>query len=246
MSPDAAGYRYSQNDKDIGDAKSFSWEHPIPINDFWNPLDFIVGRNFLQCFSPDEIELLPLDNSESLAKEAKLRLLLKLLQDKLSAGDIAAAPQTLYDVDYGSWDKLVLGIHTMQLCLEQTDAAEESLRELIDRRKDKTNLSYLHSLSVMLEKRGDYVEAEETERKVRLWLDGKVGRDAPQALGSRRIIARAMWKQGPERREEARDLIEEVKVLIEGSGKGRYAVYQQEQREMTEKMVGSLERWEDV
>ena len=246
MSPDAAGYRYSQNNKDIGDAKNFSWEYPIPVNDFWKSLDFIVGRNFLQCFSPAEIELLRLEESESLSKEGKLQLLLKLLQEKLSAGDTAAALQTLYDVDYGSWDKLMLGIHTMQLYLEQADEAETSLRELIDRRKDTTNLSYLHSLSVMLEKRGDYVEAEETERKVRVWLDAKVGRDAPQALGSRRIIARAMWKQGPERRGEARELIEEVRKLIEGSGEGRYAVYQQEQREITEKMVGSLEGWEDV
>ena len=244
----ATGNRYSQNDKDIGDAKNFSWEHPIPINDFWNALDFQVGRNFLQCFSPDEIELLQLDESSasSLSKEGKLQLLLKLLEDKLSAGDSAAAPRTLYDVDYGSWDKLMLGVHTMQLYLERDAEAEKSLRELIDRRKDKTNLSYLHSLSVMLEKRGEYAEAERTERQVRVWLDGKVGKDAPQALGSRRIIARAMWKRGgEERRREARELIEEVRKLTEGSGGGRYAVYQEEQREITERMVQGLDGWEE-
>lgn len=104
-------------------------------------------------------------------------------------------------------------MHTIQLHLGRLDVAEQTLRELIDRREDQTNLSHLHSLSVMLEKSGDFVGAEETERPVRIWLDEKLGKDSPQALGSRRIIARNMWRQGPSKQVEAREWILEVMAL---------------------------------
>jgi hypothetical protein len=96
----------------IGEAKSFSWEYPVPVNKFWDDLKFTDGRNFLQCFTSDEIEQLPLDDSRDIT--GKLELLLKLLQDKLSAEDALASPRTLYDVDFQAWDKLLLGISTIQ------------------------------------------------------------------------------------------------------------------------------------
>lgn len=234
------GYRYSQNSKDIGEAKNFSWEYPVPTNEFWNPLDFVVGRNFLQCFSADEIARLPLDST--LNKDGKLELLLQLLQERLSSRDAAAAPRTLYDVNYEAWDKLLLGICTMQGQLGQSAEAEKTIRTLVDRRKDKTNLSHLHSLSGLLAEQGRYAEAEETEMPVKLWLDERLGKDSPQALGSRRIIAKVMWKQGPSRQGEARELLAEVMELIGGMGGGQFAVYQAEQRETTEKMIADLER----
>jgi hypothetical protein len=244
MSLPAGTHRYSQKQKDIGEAKNFSWEYPVPINAFWDPLDFLIGRNFLQCFSADEISQLPLD--DSLSKDGKLELLLKLLQDELASEDKAAAPQTLYDVDFPAWDKLLLAIHTMQLRLKRLDSAESTLRELIDRRKDPTNLCHLHSLSCLLEQRGDYMGAEQTERLVKVWLDGKLGNDSPQSLGSRRIIARNLWRQGGEKRGEARRGIEEVRGLIEGSGGGRYAVYRDEQKRITEEIVKGMEGWEET
>jgi hypothetical protein len=99
----STGHRYSQNKKDIGEAKNFSWEYPVPDNEFWNTLDFVVCRNFLQCFSADEIERLPFDSI--LSKRGKLELLLKFLRERLSSQDAAAAPQTLYDVNYEAWDR---------------------------------------------------------------------------------------------------------------------------------------------
>ncbi|EON63811.1 hypothetical protein W97_03039 [Coniosporium apollinis CBS 100218] len=236
----STGYRYSQNSKNIGEAKNFSWEYPVPANDFWNPLDFVVGRNFLQCFSADEIARLPLDST--LSKDGKLELLLQLLQEKLFSRDAAAAPQTLYDVDYAAWDKLLLGMCTMQGQLGQSAEAEKTIRSLVDRRKDRTNLSHLHSLSGLLAEQGKHAEAEETEMPVKLWLDERLGKDSPQALGSRRIIAKAMWKQGPSRQGEARELLAEVMELIGGMSGGQFAVYQAEQRETTEKMIADLER----
>lgn len=63
----------------------------------------MVGRNFLQCFSADEISQMPFD--DSLSKAGKFELLLKLLQDNLLSEDTAATPKTLYDVNYVAWDK---------------------------------------------------------------------------------------------------------------------------------------------
>lgn len=73
------------------------------------------------------------------------------------------------------------------------DEEEQTIRMLIDKRKDKTNLSHMHTLSAILLGRGKYAKAEEMEGKVKVWLDGKLGRDSPQALGSRKIIAQAVW-----------------------------------------------------
>jgi hypothetical protein len=181
---------------------------------------------------------------DSLSKAGKLELLLQLLQDKLLSEDTAAAPKAFYDVNYVVWDKLLLAMHTMQVHLGRLEGAEQMLRELIDRRKDQTNLSHLHSLSVMLEKNGDYVGAEETERPVRIWLDEKLGKDSPQVLGSLRIMARNIWRQGPSKLVEACECILEVMALIDASCGGRFAVYQHEQRATTEKMIATLDGWD--
>lgn len=159
MSLPAESHRYSHKQKDIGSAKSFSWEYPVPIDAFWDSLDFLVVCNSLQCFSAEGMSQLPLD--DSLSKDGKLEILLKLLQDKLASEDAPAAPMTFYDVDFPAWDILPLAIYKMRLHLNDLDAAERTLRSLVDQRKDPTNLSHLHSLSCLLEQRGDYLGAEE-------------------------------------------------------------------------------------
>jgi hypothetical protein len=234
------GIRYSQNKKDIGDAKNFRWEYPVPENKFWDDFTFVEARNFLQSFSPAELENLPIDPNSTQDKKEKLELLLKLLHDKLAAEDAAAEPETFYDVNFDAWDQLYLGVFTVKHALGHADA-EDTLRMMIDRRKYKSNYSHQHTLSVLLFDQGKYAEAEETEIPVKDWLDGRLGKDSPQALGSRRIIGRAIWKQGPERRDEAKEIFAEVMDLVEGMTGGKYAVYQDEMRETTEKMARDLE-----
>jgi hypothetical protein len=233
--------RYSQNKRDIGEAKNFSWEYPVPDNKFWRDLDYVVGRNFLQCFSADEIKLLPFDDSPS--KSDRLELLLRLLREKLSSEDAAAAPQTVYDVNYDAWEKLLLAIYTIQMQQDRHADTEQTIRTLVERRKDKSNLSHFHSLSGLLCNQGRYTEAEETEISVKRWLDEYLGKDSPQALGSRRIIAQSVWKQGPSRRAEAKELFSEVIELINGMDGGNYAVYQAQEMEVTEKLIMDLENW---
>jgi hypothetical protein len=234
-----SGVRYSQ-DKDIGTAKNFSWEYPVPKNAFWNDLKFVVGRNFLQSFSLEEFEKLPIDPESTQDRNTKLELLLELLRQKLASEDALVAPETFYDVDYPAWDTLWLAIFTMQDELGHPNA-EQTIRMMFDRRKNKDNLSHLHTLSVLLFDKGEYAEAEEVERPVLVWLDRRLGKDSPQALGSRRIIARSIWKQGLERRSEADRFFLEVKEIIDGMSGGKYAVYQDEQRETTVKMIDDLE-----
>lgn len=238
-SPSEEGARYST--PNIGAAKNFSWEYPVPDNAFWNDLKFTVGRNFLSSFSsPEEIAQLPIDPSSTQSKSEKLELLLRLLQEKIAARDEEASPQTFYDVDYEAWDTTWLAVHTIQYELGCLPEAEQIIRMLMNRRKNKANLSHFHSLSVLLFEQGRYSEAEEVERPVLDWLVGRLGDTSPQALGSRRIIARAIWKQGSERRSEAEALFEEVKRLAEESGSGKYAVYRDDQMEETETMIADL------
>ena len=72
------------------------------------------------------------------------------------------------------------------------------------------------------------------------FLIERAGNDSPQAMSSRRIIAKAVWMQG--RQAEAEKLIAETFALIEASGTGKFAVYQESERKMTEEMVEELKQ----
>jgi tetratricopeptide (TPR) repeat protein len=232
--------RYSVPDnKDIGDAKNFSWDVPIPVNKFWNDITFVEARNFMHNFSADELAALPIDSDSTLDKPAKLALLLQLLHDKVATQDAMAAPQTWYDVDSDAWDTLQLGVSSLMQGLGRPDAELEAhLRMMIQRNKFPENLSHHHTLAGVLLNQRRYAEAEAEERPVLPWLDSKVGRDSPQSLGARQYLVHAVWKQG--REEEARKMFEETLELIEGSREGPYGVYADEAREMTEKLFRDL------
>ena len=92
----------------------------------------------------------------------------------------------------------------------------------------------------MLFARGEYAEAEGIEKEVRVWLEGKLGKDCPQALGASRIIAQAIWKQGLARRAEAEQLLDEMKGVIDQMGSGPFGMYQEQERELFEKMIEDL------
>ncbi len=237
----STGVRYSDGEPDAGKGRNFPWEYPVPDNKFWNDLPFVVGRNFLLNFSAEEIEQLPIDPDSALEKDQKLELLDELLHKRLAAQDSAAAPNTFYDVDYAGWDKLWLGIFTMQQELGRPEA-EPTMRMMCDRRKDNANLSHFHTLAGLLLARGEYAEAEGMEKDVKVWLEEKIGKDCPQALGAWRIIAQAVWKQGLSRRTEAEQLLDEMKGIIDQMSSGPFVVYQKQERELFEKMIESLKK----
>ncbi|KAL2126157.1 hypothetical protein VTI74DRAFT_1585 [Chaetomium olivicolor] len=91
---------------------------------------------------------------------------------------------------------------------------------------------------------GKYKEAEETERTVCAWMDTQLslGKDSPQAINARRIIARALWGQGTPRRADAEALLAEIKEIVDGMGSGRFSVYQEEERRLNRQMLAELEK----
>ncbi|KAK4240938.1 hypothetical protein C8A03DRAFT_30907 [Achaetomium macrosporum] len=239
--PPQQGVRYSQGNKDIGAARNFSWEYAVPQNKFWDDLPYTVARNFLSLFDAGEQQPSFEDDDESsvLSRTEKLQLLLKLLRERLARKDADAAPRSFYDVDFQVWDKTWLAIAGIQHELRDYAAEEQTLRMLIERRKDPSNLSHLHSLSGLLLEKGEYEEAERTETAVRDWLDSKLGKESPQSLGARRMIAQAVWMQG--RQAQGERLMAEVGAIIDETAEDSpYAVYRDQQREMTKELLEKL------
>lgn len=138
---------------------------------------------------------------------------------------------------------LIEGMAIMQSTLGQKEEEENLCRELAAGSEEKDSVKAQHYLSFVLEERGYYAEAEKIALSLKPRIDKELGEDSPQAIGCRKIIARAVWKQG--RRVEARELIKEVFALIErmGEGEGKYVVYQVGNKIMLEGMVEELEEW---
>lgn len=239
MATTTGAVRYSTGENEIGDAKDFPWEFPVPVNKFWDPLHWKVGSSFLSVFRADQREKLPIDPDSAEPVKDKLALLLKLLRQKLDDEDAANAPRTFYDVDYEAWDDVWRAINTIQR--EMGDPEEEqTLRMLVDRRQDKKDLSLLHSLSALLLEKGKYAEAEANEVPVRDWLDSLRGRHCPQAISARRIIAESVWRQGVDRREEAAKLFSELEGHLEAMRGTEYEVYQDEYKEIVRDCLRAL------
>ncbi|KAF2733370.1 hypothetical protein EJ04DRAFT_397825, partial [Polyplosphaeria fusca] len=89
--------------------------------------------------------------------------------------------------------------------------------QLAQHRADTSNLSYNHNLAGLLVERGgtgDLERAQKMAREVQGWLEGKLGVDAPQVMGARRTVMRAVWGLG--RWGEAGVLRGEMEGLIKG------------------------------
>ncbi|CAI7664814.1 unnamed protein product [Penicillium viridicatum] len=234
----APHFRYSTGEIATAEAaKSFSWEAPVPVNHFWDSFSYCIARNFLGNFSDSELEQLALDpagiDPDSTAdQQTKLQLILQLLKRKLEKEEAAVSQhQSLYEVDYKRWYALWQGIYSLENELDLPQA-EGTVRMLVEKRPDKSNIVPLHMLAEHLVKVGKYKEAEETELPV--W------ETSPQALNARRIIARALWGQGPSRRPEAEELVAMIYSLVDGMGESTFGVYQEEERKLNEDMVAQL------
>lgn len=231
------GVRYSQDDKDIGSARDFPWELPVPKTKFWDDVPYSAACNFLMLFKPDEQVVVDLERS-TLDKKEKLQLLEKLLRQRFDSKDAATAPQTLYDENYEYWYRLWLAIASMQFELQDPDC-EQTLRMMIDRAKDPSNIVPQHTLTQVLIRNGKFAEAEEIALPVLARLDKLLGKESPQALAARRTIAHAVWKQG--RQSEAGKFLEELDGIIDGIKEdNKFAIYRDEEREMTQSLWREL------
>ncbi|PYI04021.1 hypothetical protein BO78DRAFT_399378 [Aspergillus sclerotiicarbonarius CBS 121057] len=243
MTTTTTSVRYSTGEVATSEsAKAFPWESPIPVNSFWDSFSYCTARSFLINFTSSELSTLPIDPSSTATHETKLHLLLDLLQTKLTEKESTTTPpHSLYHTDYDRWYNLWSGIYTMQNTLSLPEA-EQTIRMLVAKRPDETNIVPSHMLAEYLLKAGKYSEAEETARPVCAWMDAqpRLGKDSPQALNARRFIAKAVWFQGPGRREEAERLVAELRGLVDGMDGGRFGVYQEEERRLNAEMMGEL------
>ncbi|RAK99975.1 uncharacterized protein BO80DRAFT_426051 [Aspergillus ibericus CBS 121593] len=223
-------------------AKAFPWEVPVPVNPFWDSIEYCTARGFIVNFTDSERESLPLDTSSTAEQDTKLRLLLQLLKDKLAQEESSTTPpQSLYEKDYQRWYRLWSGIYTIQNDLDLPEA-EQTVRMLVEKRPDPENIVPVHMLAGYLLKVGKYEEAEKTARPVCAWMDAvpRLGKGSPQALNARRFIAKAVWFQGVERREEAEGLVKELQGLVDGMGGGKFEVYQEEERRLNGELLADL------
>ncbi|KAI3327415.1 hypothetical protein HD806DRAFT_392927 [Xylariaceae sp. AK1471] len=228
----------SQAEEDIGKARDFPWEYPVPDNKFWADIPHAAAREFLQSFSAEEVAKLPIDPDSTLELQQKLELLLTLLKEQLAKKEANSAPDSLFDADYATWEKIHTAIFCMQRWLKDNVSAEATLRMLIDRRKDKSNLSLLQTLDFMRMERGEYEEVAKTEPEIIEWLNGRLGKDSPQGLGSRRMLVEALWNLG--RQEEAEVLLDETRKLAGAMADGQYAKYRDVEVEAVSKLARKL------
>lgn len=242
-----SSFRYSTGQITTAEtAKSFSWEAPVPVNPFWDSFSYSTARNFLGNFSDHEPKQLSVDpvgiNPDDTAdQQKKLQLLLQLLRNKLAKEETATSQQSLYEVDYAQWSQLWQGIYILEDELDLPQA-EDTIRMLVEKRPDTSNVIPPHMLADHLVKVRKYSEAEEVVRPVCGWMDvnPKLGKASPQALSARRTIARALWGQGPSRRSEAEALVAEIRELIDGMAGSKFGIYQEEEASLHKELVADL------
>ncbi|KAF3385466.1 hypothetical protein F1880_002700 [Penicillium rolfsii] len=212
------------------EAKNFSWESPVPVNQFWDSFEYCTARSFLGNFTDQELKQLPISPDAPDDQSTKLRLLLQIPWDKLGEAEYHVLPNSLYESDYQRWYGFWHGIYTLENELGLPEA-EQTVRMLVEKRPDKSNVVPPHMLAEHLVKIGKYKEAEETERPVCAWMDARphLGKSSPKAINARRIIARALWFQGESRRREAEALVAEIHEIVDGMSGGKFGIYQKEE-----------------
>lgn len=223
--------------------KKFPWDFDNPNTPFWNDpaLNSPLPRNFLTCFTADEIYEMNLDASGDLPKEEKLSLLLCLIQAKYKGREAEVAPLALYETAWEDWQHLMVGtIHLQDLSGLKEDQ-EKSLELLIDHGRDgKRNLSGVNMMASFRMEQGEYGDAETMMREVLSWLQGHelLDRDSPQALSCTRRLIECLWNQGEI--DEAERALGEYRMLVDGMGKGKFGKYQVDEQEQAERLIRKL------
>ncbi|KAF2108185.1 hypothetical protein BDV96DRAFT_587875 [Lophiotrema nucula] len=229
--------RFSTGVQDVEGAPNFSWEHPVPDNDFWRTFNYPTARNFLQCFSEPEGHALQLNEKygDKIQPE-KLVVLANILEENIKKDEEGLGHgKPLWETDHAKWQRYMLALSGIYFEQGDEDKQLQGLESLIEHRDDTRNLSFHHGLAGLLVRKGEFARAEELEREVTPWLDGKLGRDCPQSMSSRRIIAKALWGQG--KTSEAQGTLTEIRENIELMRKGQFAMYMDEEERQTEEVA---------
>ncbi|CAN8100026.1 unnamed protein product [Discula destructiva] len=222
----------------------FEWDYDVPDTPFWKDIDFRVARNFLTCYSAPELASINFDASAALPESGRLEFLLSELQSRLDTRSAAAAPERLHVADPISWQRLLLGIETLQKFLGLFEDEAGTIRMMLSKTEGDARVPWLNMLAGLDLRNGNFAEAEGLAREVLPWMQKhvKLGVDSPQAFGTTRVLIESLWKQEGSKQEEARSLIEETSVLIEGMADSKFVKYQDEEREMLRDLKTRLEQ----
>lgn len=134
------------------------------------------------------------------------------------------------------------GICHVQKLLGLTEEEEESLNLLMKHGRDgKRNMSGVNMMVGFMMDQKRYHEAEILAREVLPWLQGHamLGKDSPQALGCLRRLVECIWEQGQV--EEAEEMLDEYRGLVERMGEGKFGKYQDDERESLRELVCELQ-----
>ncbi|KAK0702770.1 hypothetical protein B0H67DRAFT_595082 [Lasiosphaeris hirsuta] len=220
-------------------AQQFSWERGVPVNAFWDGIDWVSSIHFLGNFSDEERLELPIDPDSTASTNDKVKLLISLLGAKLAKDEATAAPNSLAETQPKAWRSLVHAKYVLQSRLGLVADAGQSIRRLVEHFGDTDDVLQ-QSLADQLVKEGDYAQAEKIMGPVVAILDSEMTKASPQAIGSRRSLLSAIWKQGPSRRADAEEVVAEIKQSIQGMVGTKYDVYVKAEEEELDKVLARL------
>ncbi|PLB54120.1 hypothetical protein P170DRAFT_431780 [Aspergillus steynii IBT 23096] len=210
----------------------------IPSGPFWDTLDPVISSAVALCFTPQELEDLKLDPSAS--NPAKLHTLQEALTEKLLTLEAASQPSTLHEQNYNQWQDLKSSLFHVHRGLGDKEEQEKILLEMINTPSAAgRDLAALHNLSALCEEKGEYEKAERLALEVLPAIQGHalLGAASPQALGSLRVLIKAMWGQG--KTAQADDYVKQASASIDNLVGTPFAKYQQEERDaLVEVMAG--------
>jgi hypothetical protein len=220
----------------------FEWDFDVPDTPFWKDIDFRVTRNFLTCYQPNELENVIFD--ATLSTPQKLEFLLSKLQSRLSARQAAVSPEKLHIAEPVTWQRLLLGIETLQKFLGLFEEEAETIRTMLSTMEGDARIPWLNMLADLDIRGGNFAEAEALAREVLPWMQNhvKLGVDSPQAFGTTRTLIQSLWRQGGGKKEDAQSLFKATSELIDGMNESKFAKYQDEERQMLTELKAELEK----
>ncbi|RAK96755.1 tetratricopeptide repeat protein [Aspergillus ibericus CBS 121593] len=235
-------FRYSTGTNEPTD---FPWEAAIPVSPFWDSFSFKDAAAIIKTIPLEELEKYDLDARYGSATQTeKIAVTLDILREKLQHEESKYTPPAeFYTADHDAWSDIWLSIAYISMKLDRMDEAEEVYRMLVTKRLDPNDLVPANNLCAFLVKNtSKYEEVKTLSAPCMEWLDKKLGRASPQAIGVRKNIAEAEWKQG--NRERAQEMIAEIFECIDELKGSRFAVYEDDEREYAQGWEEDLKKWQ--
>lgn len=146
--------------------------------------------------------------------------------------------------NYPAWQGLKSTPFHLHRSLGNIDRQEKILCELVERPnpEGKKDLAALDNLSFVMGDKGDYAGSEKLAREAYSLILGhpSLGKNSPQALGSRRTLIKALANQG--KTAEAKELIDEVEATIDGLAGGKFERYRKEEKQALDEVVVGMQK----